>query len=82
MVLNVLFLAGGICVGYLIRGEINRRKSNKAVVYALGKTVEFLKEYLDDDKEETESNNDSEIDNIFSGFNMEYDNSSDETIKL
>ena len=31
MILNVIFLAGGICIGYLLRGELDRRKSRKFV---------------------------------------------------
>ena len=89
MVLNIVFLAGGICIGYLIRGEIQRRKSDKAMkemIEAGGELVKTVLMALNDTNEEEETSNEGEI--VFDGLENLFhtvsdgSNSSDETIKL
>ena len=87
MVLNIIFLAGGIFVGYLLRGEIDRRKSKKAIGVALDEGIKVAQKWLD--KLETKEEDDYEIDEpgeiSFDGIAdlfKDSSNSTDETIKL
>ena len=90
MVLNIIFLAGGICIGYLIRGEVQRKKADKAMGEAIDAGIELAKVVLglvtnDDKKEDEIEEADDEIsfdalENLFHVENSS--NSSDETIKL
>lgn len=94
MILNVIFLAGGIGIGYLIRGEIDRRKSKKAISLALDKGIKLAESFVSslnkkeetDDEEETDSKEIEEIsfENIVDMFKdvNEQSNSTDETIQL
>lgn len=91
MILNVVFLAGGICVGYLIRGEIDRRKSKKAWSVALDEGLKIAEKLVNDIsavKKDTDEENDDEIniDSIGNLFDIEdikkESNSTDETIQL
>lgn len=90
MVLNIIFLAGGIGIGYLIRGEINSRKSKKAFSVALDEGLKLAKSFMENvEKKETEDEKDFEIDEpgeiSFEGIAdlfKDSSNSTDETIKL
>lgn len=91
MVLNIAFLAGGICVGYLLRGEIDRRKSKKAWTVALDEGLKVAEKMVKDItsvKKEEDDGDDKEIniDSISDLFNIadskNESNSTDETIQL
>ena len=90
MILNVIFLAGGIGIGYLIRGEIDRKKSKKAWSVALDEGLKIAKSFMEsvekkeeDDVEEV-SPDEISFDTIADMFKDATDqsNSSDETIQL
>ena len=57
MILNVIFLAGGIGIGYLIRGELDRRKSNKAINVALKEGIKVAQKWIDEFSEKKENGN-------------------------
>ena len=79
MLMNVIFLIGGIGIGYLIRGEIERKKSKKAMNDIIDASLTFAKEMLNNletNKEETEN---AESQNVWT---VEPGNSNDETIQL
>ena len=91
MVLNVVFLAGGICIGYLIRGEIDRRKSKKAWSVALDEGLKIAEKLVNDisavkKEEDDEDDKEINIDSISDLFNIadskNESNSTDETIQL
>lgn len=91
MVLNIVFLAGGIGIGYLIRGEIDRRKSKKAWTVALDeglKVAEKLVKDITSVKKEEDDGDDKTIDldsisNLFDITDSKNEsNSTDETIQL
>lgn len=91
MVLNIIFLAGGIGIGYLLRGEINSRKSKKAFAAALDEGIKIAEKWLKEfSKKEDEDEEDFEIDEpgeisfeaLEDLFKDSSSNSTDETIKL
>ena len=91
MVLNIVFLAGGVCVGYLLRGEIDRRKSKKAWSVALDEGLKIAEKLVNDisavkKDEEDEDEKVIDIESIGDLFNIEEtkteSNSTDETIQL
>ena len=85
MILNVIFLAGGIGIGYLIRGELDRRKSNKAISVALKEGIKIAQKWVDEfgEKEEKDKNEISfnDLETIFTEVKDD-SNSTDETIQL
>ena len=91
MVLNIVFLAGGIGIGYLIRGEIDRRKSKKAWSVALEEGLKVAEKLVNDitavkKDEEDEDEQVIDLESIGDLFNIEEtkteSNSTDETIQL
>lgn len=91
MFLNVVFLAGGIGVGYLIRGEIDRRKSKKAWSVALDEGLKIAEKLVNDisavkKDEDTEGDTAIDLDSISNLFDIadpkNESNSTDETIQL
>ena len=88
MILNVIFLAGGICIGYLIRGEMDRRKSKKAWAAAIDEGIKVAQKLMEsvENKEDYETDGPDEI--SFEGLEDLFkevtnsSNSTDETIKL
>ena len=85
MILNVIFLAGGIGIGYLIRGELDRRKSNKAINVALKEGIKVAQKWIDEFSEKKENGNEEisfdDLENIFTEV-KDTSNSTDETIRL
>lgn len=85
MILNVIFLAGGIGIGYLIRGELDRRKSKKAIGVALEEGLKIAQKWIDEfsEKEEKDKNEISfdDLETIFTEV-KDNSNSTDETIQL
>lgn len=88
MFLNVIFLAGGICVGYLLRGEIDRRKSKKAWAAAIEegikvaqKIMETIENKTEDEEYETDEPGEISFEGLADLF-KNTSNSTDETIKL
>lgn len=85
MILNVIFLAGGIGIGYLIRGELDRRKSNKAINVALKEGIKVAQKWIDEFSEKKENGNEEisfdDLENIFTEV-KDSSNSTDETIRL
>ena len=79
MIMNVVFLIGGIGIGYLIRGEMERKKSAKAMkdIFDAGFAVakELLDSLGDEKKEAGEVVDDTP-------WTVETTNSTDETIQL
>jgi hypothetical protein len=90
MILNVIFLAGGIGIGYLIRGELDRRKSKKAWSAAIDEGLNIAKTLMDsiekkeNDEIEEVSPDEISFDTIADMFKdaTSESNSTDETIKL
>ena len=85
MVLNIVFLLGGIGIGYLIRGEIQRRKSDKAMAKMIDAGGELVKTILSmsNDEEKKEEEDEISFDDLEDLFHIENNsNSTDETIKL
>lgn len=85
MVLNIVFLLGGIGIGYLIRGEIQRRKSDKAMVNMINAGGELVKTILSmsNDEEKKEEEDEISFNDLEDLFHIENNsNSTDETIKL
>ena len=88
MFLNVIFLAGGICIGYLLRGELDRRKSKKAWAAAIEegiKAAQKIMETIENKTEDEEYETDEPGEISFEGLADLFKNSSnstDETIKL
>ena len=91
MVLNVVFLAGGIGIGYLIRGEIDRRKSKKALSVALDEGLKVAEKLVNDitsvkKNDSDEDDNDINLDSLTNLFDIadskNESNSTDETIQL
>ncbi len=85
MILNVIFLIGGIGIGYLIRGELNRRKSNKALAVALKEGITLIEKWANElgekeEKDKTEISFD-DLETIFTEVKDD-SNSTDETIQL
>ena len=81
MAMNIIFLAGGICVGYLIRGEVQRRKSNKAIADGLELCASFLKGLADSSSEKSEETENIETESYKPDMKV-VSNSSDEIIDL
>lgn len=90
MILNIIFLAGGIGIGYLIRGELDRRKSKKTWSVAIDEGLKIAKQFMeniekkeDDGIEEVGPDEISfeAIADMFKDATNE-SNSTDETIKL
>lgn len=75
MVLNVVFLVGGMFVGYLIRGEVNRRKTKKVVSELLDVASNIIETLNNKEENEDETEMEKVSDNIINISN-------DETIKL
>lgn len=85
MILNVIFLAGGIGIGYLIRGELDRRKSMKAINTVLEEGLKIANKLMDEFSEKKENGNEEisfdDLENIFTEV-KDSSNSTDETIRL
>lgn len=92
---DIAFLFGGAFVGYLLRGEINRRKTNKSLVKILEASAEALKGLIDaineKKSEEKKIEDEIKIDDIVDEWNSKHENdvdlkivsnSSDETINI
>ena len=91
MVLNVIFLAGGIGIGYLLRGEFDRRKNKQIMNTILDEGIKIAKQFVDtmdtSDKQDDYVVDDADeisFDGIADLFKSSEDNSNstDETIKL
>lgn len=84
MILNVIFLAGGIGIGYLIRGELDRRKSNKAISAMLKEGIKVAQKCIDEFSEKKENGEEISFDDLENIFTEVKDtsNSTDETIQL
>lgn len=84
MILNVIFLAGGIGIGYLIRGELDRRKSKKAINTVLEEGLKIANKFMDEFGEEEKDKNEISFDGLENIFTSVKDNSNstDETIRL
>ncbi len=86
MVLNIVFLVGGAFVGYLLRGEIQRRKSTKQINGIVNAALEIATKIAESSNKEEESKDDFEDiwDSAKSDIAKIVDigNSNDETIKL
>lgn len=87
MILNVIFLAGGICIGYLIRGEMDRRKAKKTWSIAIDEGIKLAQKLMDsiENKEDEDYETDEPGEISFEGLAdlfKDSSNSTDETIKL
>ena len=97
MILNAIFLVGGIGIGYLIRGEIDRYKSRKAKEIAFNEGKKLAESFINslnklNEKEEI-NNEEDDTDNAIEEISFEnivdmfkdvneQSNSTDETIRL
>lgn len=87
MILNVIFLAGGIGIGYLLRGELDRKKSKKALSAALDEGIKVAEKWLNEYSKKDEVNYETDepgeisLESITELF-KDSSNSTDETIKL